>query len=220
MRNLLPALGVSALLGLTLSACATSMVTDADLTEGPKAADVIRQVKAEIGQFYVDFNAPISRPGLCTSGFIMKIRSANVQLATTATTSGDVNGGAQIPLLSGHLKGDATLATSKIGSATTSFTILPQLESLSADDVRLKGAAVWEGRPIYNALKAIRQSIIESGDQKPCMNIGAGSTVKLGFSLSRKASRESGFNIYLFALASSSREIQQQNTISVIFDAP
>ena len=180
-----------------LSGCAT-----VDTHVAPQlvpAADVIRQVKYEIGKFSAETREPITTPGSCLANFALLIGRADIDLTTTTSDATNISAGAQVPINIVKLGIGGGLSSTRTNSQSLHLVMLPQQEVGEAAPLP-PVHPIWQGEPFYRAMMDIRSAIIAASDQHPCVAIDADNTVAFGFSAERHASVNGSVGLFVLTL--------------------
>ena len=191
MRSLLLVAGLAC-----LSGCAT-----VDSHVAPQlvpAADVIRQVKYEIGKFSAETRAPVTTPGSCLANFALVIDRAEIDLTTTTSDATNLSAGAQVPINIVRLGVGAGVSSSRTNSQSLHLVMLPQLEDGDAPPPPIH--PIWAGEPFYRAMMDIRSAIVAASDQRPCVALDPDNQLSFGFSAERRTNVNGSVGLFVLTL--------------------
>ena len=192
MRALLLVAGLA-----SLSGCATTRNQVAP--QLVPAADVIRQVKYEIGKFAFQTSAAQTDVGTCLSNFQLVVDKADIDLTTTTSSSTDASIGAQVPINIVKLGIGGGVSSASGNTQSLHLVLLPQRERFEGPPAP-PPHPVWQGEPLFAAMMDVYGAIIAASDQRPCVGFDADNSVSFGFSAERKVSVNGSLGLFVLSL--------------------
>lgn len=186
-----------ALAALCLTGCATTR--GAVAPQLVPAADVIRQVKYEVGKFAWQTRAVQADPATCLANFQLIVDRADIDLTTTTSSSTSGTIGAQVPINLIKLGVGGSLSSGRSNSQSLHLVVLPQRD-IFAGPPSPPARAVWEGEPLYGAMMDVYRAIVAASDQRPCVGFGDDNSVSFGFSAERRASVNGSLGLFVLNL--------------------
>ncbi len=192
MRALLLVAGLAC-----LSGCATTRNQVAP--QLVPAADVIRQVKYEIGKFAWQTREVQTNASTCLAAFQLIVSKADIDLTTTTSSSTDVSAGAQVPINIVKLGIGGSVSSGRSNTQSLHLVVVPQ-PYLENGPPAAPTNVVWQGEPLYGAMMDVYKAIIAASDQRPCVGFDDDNSVSFGFSAERKASVNGSLGLFVLSL--------------------
>lgn len=186
---------------LSLSACNTF---SAPVGEPVPLEDLIRQIKKDIGEYNAYAAAHANDPALpnaCKGKIDLTVRAVTVSVTTASKITEGVNAGAQVQPEAFLKVGVTGGASSNVGnSQVLTFNMVP--ETLA--DGRSVAA---QPSQLFHVLTNLRESLLRSGDTKPCLKFPAEkdqkNSVEFGFTATKGSSSGISVNLFIFSLGAS-----------------
>ncbi|MFM0265077.1 hypothetical protein [Paraburkholderia sediminicola] len=209
-----------------LAACPTVPQNEG---EPARVADVIKQIKADLGAYQAyDSVASAAKPLDDACKGIVGFYIDNVKVSLTTQTDDTVTGtgSATLPVGAATLSPSVSGSHERKGTQTLTFSLYPKVEPAPSTLQSMPGPIDSDKYPIASSLQRLRDGLLEASQAKPCVSLSpasgtdSGGTFVFGFTVINQLSVGGTLKFVIFSLgATNTTQRQASNTITVTFKA-